>query len=56
MNSLIRLQRVVMGMVLLAAMTAMIFTAPAQAQTVAPADQWKFSITPYLWLPNINGS
>jgi hypothetical protein len=55
MNSMIRRQRVVMRMVLLAAMTAMIFAAPAQAQSVAPADQWKFSITPYLWLPNING-
>jgi|MudIll2142460700_1097286.scaffolds.fasta_scaffold70814_3 hypothetical protein len=56
MNSLIRLQRVVMGMVLLAATTALVFTAPAQAQTVAPTDQWKFSITPYLWLPNVNGT
>jgi len=43
-------------MVLLAAMTALIFAAPVQAQSVAPADQWKFSITPYLWLPNINGT
>ena len=56
MNSMIRRQRFVMRMVLLAAMTAMIFTAPAQAQSVAPADQWKFSITPYLWLPNVNGT
>jgi hypothetical protein len=43
-------------MVLLAAMTAAIFTAPAYAQSVAPADQWIFSITPYLWLPNVNGT
>jgi hypothetical protein len=44
-------------MVLLAAMTAMIFTGLAHAQTDAPpADQWKFAITPYLWLPNINGT
>ena len=56
MNSMIRRQRFVMRMVLLAAMTAMIFTAPAQAQTVVPPDQWKFSITPYLWLPNVNGT
>jgi len=56
MNSMIRRQRFVMRMVLLAAMTAMIFTAPAQAQSVASADQWKFSITPYLWLPNVNGT
>ena len=53
---MIRRQRFVMRMVLLAAMTAMIFTAPAQAQSVASADQWKFSITPYLWLPNVNGT
>ena len=56
MNSMIRRQRFVTRMVLLAAMTAMIFTAPAQAQSVASADQWKFSITPYLWLPNVNGT
>jgi hypothetical protein len=43
-------------MVLLAAMTATIITAPAHAQSAAPADQWTFSITPYLWLPNINGT
>jgi hypothetical protein len=55
MNSMTRRQRVVTGMVLLAAMTAAIFTAPAYAQTEAAADQSKFSITPYLWLPNING-
>jgi len=56
MNSLTSRQRVVTGMVLLAAMAAMIFMAPAQAQSAAPADEWKFSITPYLWLPNINGT
>ncbi len=33
-------------------------TAPAlaQTQTQAPADRWTFSITPYLWLPNVNGT
>jgi len=55
MNSLTRRQRVVIGMILLVTITAAIFTTPAQAQTAAPADQWTFSITPYLWLPNING-
>jgi hypothetical protein len=55
MISLIRRRRVVTGMVVLA-ITAVIFTASAQAQSVAPADQWTFSITPYLWLPNINGT
>lgn len=57
MISMTRWQRVVMGMVLLASMTAAaIFTAPAHAQAVAPANKWTFSITPYLWLPNINGT
>lgn len=57
MNSMTRRQRVVTGMVLLVSMTATaIFTAPAHAQAVAPANQWTFSITPYLWLPNINGT
>jgi hypothetical protein len=56
MISLTHLQRVVTGMVFLAAIFAAIFTAPTQAQTVEPVDQWKFSITPYLWLPNVNGT
>jgi hypothetical protein len=56
MNSLTGCLRVVMGLILMAAMTAMIFTAPAQAQSAAPTDEWKFSVTPYLWLPNINGT
>jgi hypothetical protein len=43
-------------MVLLAAMVVAIFPAPVHAQADAPADQWTFSITPYLWLPNINGT
>ena len=56
MNSMTQWQRVVVGMILLAAIFAAIFMAPAHAQSVAPVDQWKFSITPYLWLPNINGT
>ena len=56
MNSLISQHRIVMGMVLLAAMTALMFTNPAQAQSATPSDQWTFSITPYLWLPNVNGT
>jgi len=56
MNSLTCRQSIVIGMIVLTAITAAIFTVPAQAQTVAPADQWKFSITPYLWLPNVNGT
>ena len=56
MNSLTRRLRTVMGLILVVAMTFAIFTAPAQAQSVTPTDQWTFSITPYLWLPNINGT
>jgi hypothetical protein len=56
MSSLIRLQRVMTGMVLLATICAVVFTAQAQAQTAAPADQWTFALTPYLWLPNVNGT
>jgi len=56
MNSMTHRLRVVTKMILLAAIFAVIFTAPAQAQSDAPTDQWKFSITPYLWLPNINGT
>jgi hypothetical protein len=56
MNLLTRLQRAVIYIVILAAITAALFAIPAQAQTVAPPDQWKFSITPYLWLPNVNGT
>src|SRR5574342_1182756 len=50
-----RCRRVVAGIVFLA-ITAMIFTAPARAQSDAPVGQWTFSITPYLWLPNVNGT
>jgi len=56
MNSMTHRQRIVMGMFLLAAMAVAILSAPAHAQPVAPANQWTFSITPYLWLPNINGT
>jgi len=56
MNSLTRRLRAVMGTILLVLMTVAILPGPAQAQYAAPADQWTFSITPYLWLPNINGT
>jgi len=55
-TSLIRWLRLMTGMVLLVVMITMIFTAPAQAQSMSPADQWTFSLTPYVWLPNINGT
>ena len=56
MNALPRRQCCMIGMVLLIVIVATVFTTPAHAQTAAPADQWQFSITPYLWLPNINGT
>ena len=43
-------------MSLLVLLIAAVFPVAAQAQSAAPADEWKFSITPYLWLPNINGT
>jgi hypothetical protein len=56
MNGVINRQCMLTGVVLLSVIAAMIFPVPAQGQTAAPADEWKFSITPYLWLPNINGT
>ena len=56
MNSLSRREHLVTGMALLAVLVFAICSGPAQAQSTAPADQWTFSITPYLWLPNINGT
>ncbi len=46
---------VVTGMVF-PAIIPIIFTAYAQAQSVAPTDQWTLSLTPYLWLLNVNGA
>jgi len=56
LSSFDRWHRATLAMVLLAAMTAAFFTTEAHAQSVTSADGWKFSITPYLWLPNINGT
>jgi hypothetical protein len=50
MKSLTLGQRFLTGMALLVA----IFSGPAHAQADASADLWAFSITPYLWMPNIN--
>jgi hypothetical protein len=47
----------VLALLMLTAIFAPIFTAQAQVQSDASlADQWMFSITPYLWLPNVNGT
>ena len=56
MSSFTRWHRAVLGMILLAATTAVFFTTAARAQPVGPTDRWTFSVTPYLWLPNINGT
>jgi hypothetical protein len=49
-------RRIVPGMVLLALIMVAIITVRAQAQSTAPGSSWKFSITPYLWMPSINGT
>ena len=51
-----RRKRIVPGMVLLTLITAAILTVSAQAQSAAPTSPWSFSITPYLWMPSINGT
>ena len=38
------------------ALQAAVLPCSAHAQSTPPADQWRFEITPYLWLPNVNGS
>jgi hypothetical protein len=42
--------------VLLGAVAIAVIPAAAWAETVPSADEWLFSVTPYLWLPNINGT
>jgi len=51
-----RRRHIVPGMVLLALVMAAIFTVSAEAQTASPDNQWKFSITPYLWMPSVDGT
>jgi len=36
--------------------TALIASAPVHAQAVPEPGHWTFSITPYLWLPNVDGT
>jgi len=56
MSCLTHWHRAVLGMVLLAVTTAAFFTGVVQAQPVEAPGGWRFSITPYLWLPNVNGN
>jgi hypothetical protein len=47
----------VLALLMLTALFVAVFPVQAQAQSNAPpAEQWTFSVTPYLWLPNINGT
>jgi hypothetical protein len=41
---------------LAALMTIGTLIAPASAAAQAGGDQWRFTLTPYLWLPNIDGT
>ncbi len=40
----------------LATLAALALCGPLSAPAQTPGDQWTFSITPYLWLPNIDGT
>jgi hypothetical protein len=55
-NHIKKIPGVVLALLMLTAIFAPVMTAQAQAQSNAPPDQWTFSITPYLWLPNVNGT
>ena len=39
-----------------ATLAALALCGPLGASAQTPGDEWKFSITPYLWLPNIDGT
>ena len=38
------------------ALACIALASPALGQSTAPSDEWRFAVTPYLWLPNINGT
>jgi hypothetical protein len=40
----------------LALLALLAFSSPAHAENPAPSDTWTFSVKPYLWLPNVNGT
>ena len=44
------------GLITLAILAALALCGPLGAAAQMPGDQWTFSITPYLWLPNIDGT
>ena len=43
-------------LIILAALAALALGGPFNAAAQTPDNRWKFSITPYLWLPNIDGT
>ncbi|OPY86600.1 MAG: hypothetical protein A4E73_03904 [Syntrophaceae bacterium PtaU1.Bin231] len=47
---------IISGLVCLALVSIAVFTVTAGAQSAVPAGPWSYSITPYLWMPNIEGT
>jgi hypothetical protein len=43
-------------LIILATLAALMLCGPLSAAAQTPGSQWTFSITPYLWLPNIDGT
>lgn len=41
--------------VLILALAGLAFGSPPAAADTAPAEDWSFAVTPYLWLPNVKG-
>jgi hypothetical protein len=44
------------GLITLAIIVALALCGPFSAAAQTPGSQWTFSITPYLWLPNVDGT
>jgi hypothetical protein len=44
------------GLIALAILAALTLCGPTIAAAQTPGSQWTFSITPYLWLPNVDGT
>ena len=43
-------------LIILATLAVLTICGPLSAAAQTPANQWTFSITPYLWLPNVDGT
>jgi hypothetical protein len=44
------------GLITLATLAALALCGPLSAAAQKPGSQWEYSVTPYLWLPNIDGT